>query len=56
MALFRIAFSTSSVGTAASSSPVSAIRNFLPLIGLGFAVIVNAAWVGFLGFCLLKLI
>ncbi len=32
------------------------VSNALPLIGLGFAVIVNAAWIVFLGYCLLKLI
>ncbi len=28
----------------------------LPLMGIGVAVIINAAWIGFLGYCLLKLI
>ncbi len=56
MALSGIGASSGPVSTAASSSPVSTIRIILPLIGLGFAVIVNAAWIGFLGYCLLKLI
>ena len=43
MALCGIAASSSPVSAAASSSPVSTIRIILPLIGLGFAVIVNAA-------------
>ena len=55
MALCGIAASSSPVSAAASSSPVSTIRIILPLIGLGFAVIVNAAWIGFLGYFLLKL-
>ena len=54
MALSGIGASSGPVSTAASSSPVSTIRIILPLIGLGFAVIVNAAWIGFLGYCLLK--
>jgi hypothetical protein len=48
------------VETAAPSNPVSTLRtrmsNALPLIGLGLAVIVNAAWIGFLSYCVLKLV
>ena len=32
------------------------LRNALPLIGLGVAVIVNAAWIGFLGYFVLRLV
>ena len=32
------------------------LSNALPLIGLGLAVIVNAAWIVFLSYCLLMLI
>ncbi len=56
MALSGITASSSPVSAAASSSPVTTIRIILPLIGLGFAVIVNAAWIGFLGYCLVRLI
>jgi hypothetical protein len=31
-------------------------RGVWPLIGLGLAFMVNAAWIGFLGYCLLKLV
>jgi hypothetical protein len=31
-------------------------HNALPLFGLGLAVIANAVWIGFLGYCILKLI
>lgn len=31
-------------------------RNMLPVIGLGAALIVNAAWVGFLGYFVLRLL
>jgi len=32
------------------------LRNALPLIGLGVAVIVNAAWIGLLGYFVLRLV
>jgi hypothetical protein len=32
------------------------LRNALPLVGLGVAVIVNAAWIGFLGYFVLRLV
>jgi hypothetical protein len=43
---------------ASSSKQVTSIRarNALALIGVGVALIVNAAWVGFLGYCLVRLI
>ncbi len=37
------------------TQPVS-IRAALPLLGLGVAVIVNAIWIGFLGYLVLRLI
>jgi hypothetical protein len=41
-------------------SPAVTIRarvsNALPLIGLGFALIVNAVWMAFLSYCFWKLI
>jgi hypothetical protein len=46
--------------TAALSSQIRTVgtkrRSVFPLIGLGLAVMVNAAWIGFLGYCLLKLV
>ena len=39
-----------------SCHPISLFHRILPLAGLGFAVIVNVAWIGFLGFGLFKLI
>jgi hypothetical protein len=46
--------------TAALSSQIRTVgskrRSVLPLIGLGLAVTVNAAWIGFLGYCLFKLV
>ena len=48
------------IETAAPPGLASAVRvrmsDALPLIGLGFAVIVNAIWIAFLTYCLLKLI
>ena len=35
---------------------ISRIRRIWPVAGLGFALIVNVAWIGFLGFGLFKLI
>jgi hypothetical protein len=32
------------------------MRNALPLVELGLAVIVNAAWIGLLGYFVLKLV
>jgi hypothetical protein len=32
------------------------LRDALPLIGLGVAVIVNAAWIGFLGYFVFRLV
>jgi hypothetical protein len=32
------------------------IRNVLPLVGVGIALIVNAAWITFLAYCILNLI
>jgi hypothetical protein len=32
------------------------VHNALPLIGIGVAAIVNAAWIGFLGYWLVRLI
>ena len=32
------------------------VSGVLPLVGIGFALIVNAAWEGFLGYWILKLI
>jgi hypothetical protein len=32
------------------------LRNALPLIGLSVAVIVNAAWIGFLGYFVFRLV
>jgi hypothetical protein len=31
-------------------------RNALPVVALGLALTVNAAWIGFLGYWLLKLV
>ena len=46
--------------TAAPSRLVRTVRarvwTALPLIGLGLAMIVNAAWIGFLGYFVLKLV
>ena len=39
-----------------SLHPISLFHRILPLAGLAFAVIVNVAWIGFLGFALFKLI
>jgi hypothetical protein len=39
-----------------SFHPISLFHRILPLAGLVFAVIVNVAWIGFLGFGLLKLV
>jgi hypothetical protein len=35
---------------------VTRLRNSLPLIGLAMAVILNAAWIGFLGYELFRLL
>jgi len=35
---------------------ISRFRRIWPVAGLGFALIVNVAWIGFLGFGLFKLI
>jgi hypothetical protein len=32
------------------------VSGALPIAGIGLALIVNAAWVGFLGYCIVKLI
>jgi len=32
------------------------IRNVLPLFGVGLALIVNAAWITFLAYCILRFI
>jgi len=40
----------------ASTRAVSRFRRIWPVAGLGFAVIVNVAWIGFLGFEFFKLI
>ena len=32
------------------------VSNALPLIGLGFAVVVNAVWIAFLSYCFWQLI
>jgi hypothetical protein len=37
-------------------TPGTQRRSVLPLVGLGLAAMVNAAWIGFLGYCLLKLV
>ena len=39
-----------------SFHPFSLFHRSLPVAGLAFAVIVNVAWIGFLGFGLFKLI
>jgi hypothetical protein len=39
-----------------SFNPISLFHRILPAAGLAFAVIVNAAWIVFLGFGLFKLI
>jgi hypothetical protein len=39
-----------------SFHPISLFHLILPLAGLAFAVIVNTAWIGLLGFGLFKLI
>ena len=39
-----------------STSIRARVSGVLPLVGIGFALIVNAAWVAFLGYCILKLI
>jgi hypothetical protein len=39
-----------------SLRPISLFHRILPWAGLAFAVILNVAWIGFLGFELLKLI
>ena len=35
---------------------VRRLRNVLPLIGLPVAIILNAAWMGFLGYTLFKVL
>jgi hypothetical protein len=32
------------------------VSKALPVVGIGLALMVNAAWVGFLGYCIVKLI
>jgi hypothetical protein len=48
------------VETTAPPAETTSIRDrvssALPIVGIGLALIVNAAWVGFLGYCILKLI
>ena len=39
-----------------SFHPISLFHRILPMAGLAFAVIVNVAWISFLGFGLFKLI
>lgn len=39
-----------------SFHPISLFDRILPVAGLAFAVIINVAWVGFLGFGLCKFI
>jgi hypothetical protein len=52
--------SVTETGKAMSSTRRNVLRavlgNALPLIGLGFAVIVNVAWIGFLGYFFFKLV
>jgi hypothetical protein len=43
--------------TAAEGASIRArVTNVLPLAGLGLALIANAIWIGFLGYCVLKLV
>jgi hypothetical protein len=50
----------STVETTAPPAEATSIRtrvsSALPIVGIGLALIVNAAWVGFLGYCVVKLI
>jgi hypothetical protein len=39
-----------------STSICARVSTALPIVGIGVALIVNAAWVGFLGYCILRLI
>jgi hypothetical protein len=60
-AIERVAVvSVTETGKAMSSTRRNVLRavlgNALPLIGLGFAVIVNVAWIGFLGYFFFKLV
>jgi hypothetical protein len=42
---------------AAESTSIRArVSSALPIVGIGVALLVNAAWVGFLGYCIVKLI
>jgi hypothetical protein len=58
-----MSITTASAGTleteTASRGPVGAVRerlrNAWPLIGIGVAVAVNAAWICLLGYCLFQL-
>jgi hypothetical protein len=48
------------VGTAVPAAQSASIRarfsNVLPLAGIALALIANAAWVGFLAYCIVRLI
>jgi hypothetical protein len=39
-----------------STSIRDRVSGALPIVGICLALIVNAAWVGFLGYCIVKLI
>jgi hypothetical protein len=41
---------------AETTSIRAGVSSALPIVGIGLALIVNAAWVGFLGYCIVKLI
>jgi hypothetical protein len=45
-----------SAPAAESHSIRSRVSNILPVVGIGLALIVNAAWVTLLGYCILKLV
>jgi hypothetical protein len=45
-----------SVKEAAKAAVRTRLRNALPLVGLCVAVIVNVAWIGFLGYFVLRLV
>jgi hypothetical protein len=50
----------STVETTTSPTEATSIRarvsSALPIVGIGLALMVNAAWVGFVGYCIVKLI
>jgi hypothetical protein len=51
-----VAISEAAASSKQSTQLLGRLRSALPLVGIGSGLMVNAVWIGYLGYCILKLL